>query len=130
MHPVAVFFRLFDANDYWSTPYMIDIAKKTSVTIDLQNMKKDDGTLCDPSHIYIAGFWSTGGSAIYIDKLILSDDGVNPSAILSMEENGDVVLREYFTLDGRRTSPNAPGISIVRKTYSNGTVASEKVLTK
>lgn len=123
-------FRLFDSASYWSTPYAVDMTGKISVTIDLQNMVKEDGTICDPSHIYIAGFWSHGGTAIYIDSVFLSDDGVNPTAILNVATDSEVVGKEYFTIDGRRSNGLEPGISIVRKTHADGTVSSEKLLNK
>lgn len=35
-------------------------------------------TECSPSHIYMMGFWSYGGSPIRIKNIFLSNDGINP----------------------------------------------------
>ncbi len=64
-------FRIFDSNNYWSTPYVFDMGTKKQIEIDLHNMVKEDGSKCDPSHIFMAGIWSYGGSAIYIQKVYL-----------------------------------------------------------
>ena len=66
-------FRLFDVDNYWSNPAMFDFGNSTKLTIDLHNMKSSDGHPLDPSHIYIAGFWTLGGSPIYINKVYLSN---------------------------------------------------------
>jgi hypothetical protein len=80
---------------------------KTEIAIDLHNMKKtkDGQTLtCDPSHIYIAGFWSFGGSPIEIEGVYVSDDGHTASAI------ADVIAKQHesdsfiYDLSGRRVS--------------------------
>lgn len=119
-------FRIFDINNYWSTPYIYKVGTSKNFVIDLQDMKKEDGTLCDPSHIYMAGFWTTGGM-VYIKDIFLSDDGVNPVAIedimLDHSQSGEHL---FYTLDGRRTAAPVKGINIVRK--EDGKV--EKVLVK
>ncbi|HJV78685.1 MAG TPA: hypothetical protein VJ602_09900, partial [Paludibacter sp.] len=43
------------------------------VTVNLKTAKKADGTALDPSHIYIAGFWSNGSSPFIVDKVYLSN---------------------------------------------------------
>ena len=123
-------FRIFDENNYWSTPYMLDMGTQKSAIIDLHNMKKSDGTLCNPSHIYLAGFWSTGGTAIYISDIFVSNDGENPVAIediITTTENGNVKLVEYYSIDGRRTTSDAQGITIRRMLNTDGTVKVEKI---
>ena len=43
---------------------------------------KGDGTLLDPSHIYIAGFWSNGNNPFIIDTVFLSNSSeYDPPAI-------------------------------------------------
>ena len=81
-------FRMFDTNNYWTSPYRISFGNQTKVIIDLQNMTayKDDACTqfdhhVDASHIYIAGFWTTGSAPIYIKDVFLSNDGVNPTGI-------------------------------------------------
>ncbi len=71
----GVRFRLFDEDNYWSMPANFLITDYTTV-IDLNNQAVDDtdneGYMpIDPSHIYIAGFWTYGGSdfKVVIDKV-------------------------------------------------------------
>jgi len=119
-------FRLFDNNSYWTSPYRVSFDNATKLVIDLHQMKayKDDACTqfdhdVDPSHIYIAGFWTYGGNPIYIKEVYLSDDGQTPSAIVSVE-NGEVVLTEYYTLGGQRIARPAKGVNIVKQVFSNG----------
>lgn len=67
----GVSFRLFDKNNYWSKPAAYDFGSSRKVVVDLQNMKDEQGAKIDPSHLYIVGFWSTGGKPIIIDKIDL-----------------------------------------------------------
>ena len=75
---VGASFRMFDTNNYWSSPFRVSFGDETKVTIDLHQMKayKDDACTqydhdVDPKHIYIAGFWAMGGKPIYIKKVTL-----------------------------------------------------------
>lgn len=74
-------FRLFDVNNYWDKPASYDFGNGMRLVIDLHNMRNEDGRIVDPSHIYIAGFWTLGGSPIYIKAVYLSNDGVMPSSV-------------------------------------------------
>ena len=124
-------FRIFDNTSYWSTPYMADMGTSKQAVVDLHNMKKSDGSLADPSHIYIVGFWTTGSSAVYISEVYLSNDGTTPLAILDPVSQSLVKSIEYFSLDGRRITQPAPNsIVIVRKTLMDGSISSDKVLVK
>lgn len=67
----GVSFRLFDKDNYWTKPAMYDFHSSREVTVYLHDMKDEDGKKIDPSHIYIAGFWSYGGKPIIIDSLTL-----------------------------------------------------------
>jgi len=75
---VGASFRMFDTNNYWTSPFRVSFGDETKVTIDLHQMKayKDDACTqydhdVDPKHIYIAGFWTMGGKPIYIKKVTL-----------------------------------------------------------
>lgn len=119
-------FRLFDVNNYWDQPYMADFGSSTRKVIDLRNMKNSNGRKLDPSHIYIAGFWTLGSSPIYISRVFLSDDGSTPSVILTPSFSANVVSRRYFTTDGRPLSGPTGGICIVREQCSDGTIRTFK----
>ena len=131
-------FRLFDVNNYWTSPFRVSFGNQTKVVIDLQNMTayKDDACTqfdhhVDPSHIYIAGFWTTGGAPIYIKDVFLSDDGVNPTGIFEYETGhfGEVA-REYYAPDGRKLDKPQPGLNIVKVTENNGRTRIFKVCYK
>lgn len=66
--------RLFDVDNYWTDPYMKDVKSSTRVVVDLQNMKNSKGAKVDPSHIYILGLWSTGGTPISIKDIYLTNN--------------------------------------------------------
>lgn len=71
-----VSFRLFDENNYWSQPAMYDFGNTRRVVVELNNMYKlvdDKPVKLDPSHIYIVGFWSTGGKPIIIKNVFLAN---------------------------------------------------------
>ncbi len=67
-------FRVFDKNSYWTDPYMKEVGSATRIVIPLQNMKDKNNAKIDPSHIYICGFWSYGGSALQLEKLYLTNN--------------------------------------------------------
>lgn len=80
----AASFRLFDEPSYWSDPCMKDFGTSTELVIDLQNMRKNkSGGKCDPSHLYIIGFWTNGSGDVSIKDVFVSDNGTSPSAILA-----------------------------------------------
>ena len=70
--------RLFDANNYWGTPYQKSVNKKTTVVVNLQNMTAN-GKKIDVSHIYILGLWDNGGSPIKIKNFyVTNNDDFSP----------------------------------------------------
>ncbi len=93
-------FRLFDVNNYWDKPAMFDFGNNTRLVIDLNNMKNEQGRILDPSHIYIAGFWTTGASPIYVKSVFLSDDGLEPAFICLQQTEEQVIHRAYYTPEG------------------------------
>ena len=124
-------FRLFDQSSYWSTPYMVDMGTKTKVVIDLHNMVKNDGTKCDPSNIYIAGFWTMGNKPVYIREVFLSNDGYNPATGVEevVHDADEVVETRYFDLQGVELM-QAPekGVYIKQSICASGKVKNEKIL--
>lgn len=79
-------FRLFDENNYWSQPAMVDLGSTaTRKVITLKSLRKNGTTTAlDLKHIYIAGFWSNGGQPIRIKSVFLTND-YNATAIEGVE---------------------------------------------
>ena len=120
-------FRLFDNNNYWTSPFRGNFGNdQTKMVIDLHKMVayKDDQCTqfdhnVDPSHIYIVGFWTYGGSPVYIKSVYLSDDGETPSTILQISDE-QCVRQEYYSLNGQRLQRPNKGLNIVKQVLSNG----------
>jgi len=66
-------FKLFDGNSYWGASTSNKFGNKKEVIVNLQKTKKSDGTTLNPSHIFIAGFWSNGNNPFVIDTVFLSN---------------------------------------------------------
>lgn len=115
-------FRLFSEDDYWAGAASYNLGGKKEVIVDLSSMEKDDGTKVDPSHIYIAGFWTLGGSdnSVSIANIFVSNDGKTPATdieVLTEEKN---IIKETLQIDGLPTTENAKGLLIQR--YTNGRI--------
>lgn len=77
-----VTFNIFDANNYWGSPASYKFGSGRQIVVSLKNAKKGDGTMLNPSHIYIAGFWSNGNNPFVIDSVFLSNsDEYRPTGI-------------------------------------------------
>lgn len=88
----GVSFRLFDSNNYWGGAAQYDMEGKMQAVISLQGMyNADSDEKIDPSHIYIAGFWSYGSCAVEIEDVYFtnSDDYSKPTDI------GDRMIYKY-----------------------------------
>ena len=114
-------FRLFDVDNYWDKPAMYDFGNNTRLVINLKNMVNENGEKLDPSHIYIAGIWTYGGSPVYLKRIFLSNDGETPASITGVElDNKEIVAAEYYTLDGRRLLQPQRGVNIIKTRLNNG----------
>ncbi len=126
--PAAVFssFRLFDQNNYWTNPAIVELTGKQKVVIDLHQMTNEKGVAVDPSHIYIAGFWTNGSGPLYIGDVFVSNDGSTPvTAVgqIALDPHFRVVTSEYYDLSGRRLGGLLPqGVTVVRQHLSDGSV--------
>lgn len=78
--------RVFDKNNYWTSPATTDFGQAGRAVVDLRTARCADGSAFDPAHIYIAGFWSTGGAAFTLGKVYAttaSDPGVESAISLT-----------------------------------------------
>ncbi len=104
-------FRLFDENNYWTGCYQNDFGRAERCVVPLHEMyRAGTHVAVDPSHIYIAGFWSYGNTPIYIDRLYLTndDDYAEPDALESIPINPSEASR-YYTLQGLPVKHPQPG---------------------
>lgn len=86
--------RLFDIDNYWTDCVISEFDGSTRAVIDLKNMRsKDKGRKLDPSHIYIAGFWSRGGEKFKLKAIFPAND---PNSEAGIE---DVMATEALTVD-------------------------------
>ncbi len=92
--------RLFDKDNYWTDPHMADFNGRKRIVIDLQNMKSNEGRKVDPSHIYIAGFWSRGGQQFRIKSIFLSDDPNAESGVDMIGASEAEELVDVYNLQG------------------------------
>ena len=109
-------FRLFDENNYWTGCYQNDFGRAERCVVPLHEMyRAGTHVAVDPSHIYIAGFWSYGNTPIYIDHLYLTndDDYAEPDALESIRVNPSEASR-YYTLHGLPVEHPQPGGIYIR----------------
>lgn len=100
-------FRLFDENNYWSTPAMVDMGSATRKVISLAALKKG-GAALDLRHIYIAGFWTTGGKPVRIKSVFLTNDA-NATGIADVECDGEGKADGIYNLSGQRVRSTQKG---------------------
>ncbi|MDE7345950.1 MAG: cellulase family glycosylhydrolase [Muribaculaceae bacterium] len=113
--------RLFDTNNYWSDPYMIDFGNKSRVVVNLKNMKSNEKRAIDPSHIFIVGFWTYGGHKFKVKNIFPSyDPDATDVDAVSSEKNEFVDVYNLLGTSVRRSVPASeatqglsPGIYIV-----------------
>jgi len=76
--------RLFDENNYWTGAASYDFGTKKQINVDLTTMYRSGTTTkVDPSHLYIIGMWSTGGSDIVFSDVYVTNnsDYSKPTAL-------------------------------------------------
>ncbi len=105
---VGASFRMFDVNNYWTECTQTDLSG-TRTRIDLSTIKKHDGTAFDPSHIYIIGFWTYGGSPIYISRVYVSNDGTTEAdtGIDGVVDDAENFIADVYNLSGQMMMKNA-----------------------
>lgn len=104
----AVSFRVYDQNNYWTDPAMADFGSSTKAVLDLSNLVSDKGRKLDPSHIYIAGFWSLGNAPFRISKIYLSDTPDGESAIEEIYVSPEPKLVDVYNIYGVKLKSQVP----------------------
>ena len=74
--------RIFDENSYSSRSAMYSFGSSKQINVNLATMTKS-GTKVDPSHLYIIGIWSYGGSDIVFSDVYVTNntDYSKPTAL-------------------------------------------------
>ncbi len=110
--------RLFDKDNYWTDPYMIDFGNRSRVVVDLKNMKSSDKRPVDPSHIYIVGFWTYGGHKFRVKDIFPSDDpDATAVELISTDKLADGAV---YNLQGIRVAASLSEVSIPGIYIQNG----------
>ena len=104
--------RLFDKDNYWTDPYMIDFGNKSRVVVDLKNMKSNDKRAVDPSHIYIVGFWTYGGHKFKVKSIFPTNDP-DDTAVGSISSDAGALVNVY-NLQGVPVRMNVPAAEATR----------------
>ncbi len=91
--------RVFDKDNYWTDPAMVDFNGGTRVVMNLKNLVSNENRHVDPSHLYIVGFWSTGGKQFKVKNIFPTND---PNATGSVAEitTDDNALVNVVNLQG------------------------------
>lgn len=105
--------RIYDKSNLWAEPYVIDIYKQKSITVDLQNMVTASGRKIDPSKVSMVAISSDGSQYIFIKEVFLSDDGTTPTGVESV--NVDESQSQIYDLNGRKIRDAVKGIYIRNK---------------
>lgn len=95
----SVDFRLFDGSSYWGSPASYSFEDNQEIVVMLDHAVKEDGSPLNSEHIYIAGFWSTGGAPFVIDTVFLTNSSeYDPPAVFAKDAEGnDLEKLEGFT---------------------------------
>jgi len=105
--------KVFDTDDYLNPCYSYEMGTSKQANIDLHDMRTPDGTLIDPSHIYMVGIETNASQTLYISSVYPSVDGTSPATGISAVRADD---REYaktcFDVTGRRVTHPGRGIYI------------------
>lgn len=98
--------RLFDKDNYWTDPYMIDFGNKSRVVVDLKKMKSNEKRTVDPSHIYIVGFWTYGGHKFKVKQIFPTNDP-NDTAVDAIASDANTLV-DVYNLQGVAVRRNVP----------------------
>lgn len=109
-------FRLFDEDNYWAGCASINLGGKDKVIIDIAELKKEDGSAFDPGHVFIAGFWTLGGTdnSISVETIFVSNDGETSVGIEDISDYSSPII-ETIQIDGSRASSGSKGLLIQRR---------------
>lgn len=84
-----VAFNIYDGSSYWGSPASYRFGSNKQIVVVLDQAKKNDGSMLNPGHIYIAGFWSNGNNSFVIDSVFLSNSSeYDPPVVYARDMQG------------------------------------------
>lgn len=100
-------FRVYDQNNYWSDPAMVDFNGGTRAIMQLNNMVSDKGRRLTSKTIHYVGFWSTGSESFRIKRVYAanSTSGLDAVEAETLDPNAPV---DVYTLQGVRVRTQVP----------------------
>jgi hypothetical protein len=85
--------------------------------------------------VYVRVAQTAGGTKAQVYDIIVKNNGElsqqyseEAAGISTVQPEGSIVRTEVFTLGGMRVAGKAQGVTIVRRTYANGAVTTQKVV--
>jgi len=126
--------RLFDENNYWTGAAMYDFGTKKQINVDLATMYRSGTTTkVDPSHLYIIGLWTNGGSDVVLSDVYLTNntDYSKPTALANVTNTHESERIDVFNIMGMKIQSNIRR-SEMRKDLPTGLyiVGGEKVMVR
>ncbi len=106
-NPADVAFNIYDGSSYWGSPASYKFGNNQEVVVMLEHAEKNDGTMLNPDHIYIAGFWSDGSNPFVIDTVFLSNSSeYDPPTIYIQDINSSDItaLNDFYYVMGEGPS--------------------------
>lgn len=104
----SVSFRVFDIDNYWSDPAMVDFKSSKKAVFDLRDMKSEKGRVLDPSHLYIIGFWSSGSAPFKIANVYLSETPDGGAGLDGVQLSPSETLVDVYDLHGVKLKSQVP----------------------
>jgi beta-xylosidase len=103
--------RLYDQNNYWTTPVMYDVntSNMNQVVVTLDKMYNSNSEKVDSSHLYYIGYWTYGGTPFVIDDMYLTnndDYSKMASGLQDVVISDDDTIVDVFTIEGRKVRSN------------------------
>jgi hypothetical protein len=103
--------RLYDQNNYWTTPVMYDVntSNMNQVVVPLDKMYNSNSEKVDSSHLYYIGYWTYGGTPFVIDDMYLTnndDYSKMASGLQDVAISDDDTIVDVFTIEGRKVRSN------------------------
>lgn len=110
--------KVFDVDDYLKPCYSYEIGSGRTAAIDLHNMTTPEGKKVDPSHIYMVGIETPVKGSVFLSKVFVSQDGVNPATAIAVPAaaTDEVAVEAYYAPNGMRLARPQRGFNIVRYT--------------